>query len=603
MTSTDRRVSHSMLRRVRQWLRENSSPDAESVTVQMAERANTPYDDLRLDPPPRQRTSLLLGGCVAENLASAGKSLSWLLDHQLYQSGLHESPEWPPESVYEAALVVFSLRTVLGQAASRINGIHDADLAYLKHIPEDRLFATAQEVLDALVEKIHASANARLPLFFLSFFEPPQTASGLFQAREGLYPLVRRLNEAMAALLWPKADTHYLEANDLLRAFGDVDVYDGYDVCFAHAGIKVGIDGVQGLSAAILRRIDKMLSVIREEVESVKLIVTDLDNTLWIGVVAEATEIVPHRQTEGWPLGYAEALLICKQRGILLAICSKNDEETTRANFEKVWGGRLQLDDFCSVKINWRPKPENMAQILQETNLLPENVLFIDDNPLEIEEMQQVFPEVRTLTGDPRRWRMELIYAAPFQRARITEESASRTALIRAKMERDRTIQATDREEFLNSLGLTAIVSAIECDSSEYQRAMELLNKTNQFNTTGKRWNDGEMREFLANGGRMFIMQARDRLANHGLIAVALVRESTLVQMVLSCRVFGLGLEEAMLVRLLDMSSVGGSMSAGHRDTGKNATALQFLRRHFLLDQNPVSLASQPQCPAHIHLS
>jgi FkbH-like protein len=165
----------------------------------------------------------------------------------------------------------------------------------------------------------------------------------------------------------------------------------------------------------------------------VKRIITDLDDTLWKGVLAERDDLVPAEHTEGWPLWYVEALLEFKRRGGLLAISSKNDEAPTLDRILKVWGHRLPPSAFCSIKINWEPKSRKIQAILKETNLLASNALFIDDNPRETDEVQWVLPGIRTLTGEPSAWRSVILFSPHTQVARITPESTARTGMAQAK--------------------------------------------------------------------------------------------------------------------------------------------------------------------------
>src|SRR5262249_49050026 len=110
------------------------------------------------------------------------------------------------------------------------------------------------------------------------------------------------------------------------------------------------------------------------QLDMVKLVIVDIDDTLWRGVAVERTEHSPDA-IEGWPLGMAEALGHLKRRGVVLAIVSKNEEKSVTATWPHLFGGRLTLDDFAVRKINYRPKTENIEEILLETNLLSRNVV------------------------------------------------------------------------------------------------------------------------------------------------------------------------------------------------------------------------------------
>jgi FkbH-like protein len=150
-------------------------------------------------------------------------------------------------------------------------------------------------------------------------------------------------------------------------------------------------------------------------------------------------------------------------------------------------------------------------------------------------------------------------------------------------MARDQAAPVQDREAWLQDLGLTLRFDRIaDARHSRYARALELLNKTNQFNTTGQRWSDAEMRVWLGAGGRLLAASAEDRFANHGLIALALLRDNEIVQVVLSCRVFGLGIETALLAEALrQMQEAGYTDYVGRfTATGRNDACRAFWPAH-----------------------
>jgi FkbH-like protein len=547
----------------------------------------------------KKRKMLIFGSCVAEHLACKAKEEGWVAEHILYQSNVSEIPIMQFNRQFDLELLFLSLRAVLGQIAIKLIGFFDADLVYQKGFSADQLLNAGTPIIDSILSRFDSEARQNRPFFVASFLEPPATSSGLFRARnkDGIYFLVRALNDYLANRLTNNSLGYYVELNDLLCAVGDNSVYDGYSLCFAHDGIVAG-PGADLLSNKLFKRLDQMLSVVAAE-QPVKLIITDLDNTLWKGVLAEEEEIVPGDHTEGWPIGYAEALIECKRRGIVLAICSKNEEAQTRANFDKVWYGRIRWEDFAVTRVNWQPKSQNVREILQAVNVLPEHTVFIDDNPLEIAEVTRAFPQIRTLTGDPHAWRMELLYGVPFQVPMLSAESQQRTEAIQAKVQRDSQLASGDREGYLRELGLAVEILAVDQQSPHFARALELLNKTNQFNTTGQRWTAAEMGAFLEEGGRLYALRARDRMTEHGLVGLALLHGELLRQLVLSCRVFGLGLEDALLAKVLEDIPTA-TLYASWQDTGRNATARQFLERHFDLDGDTWRLRKAPVWPEYI---
>lgn len=530
--------------------------------------------DLSVSSLPLLRVALL-GTCMSEQLAVAADQAMWQVSHWLMDSSPFDPPPLFASGDYDAVVIHFTLRTVLGVAQSHLDG----DLFYLRGGSLEVAQDQARAALEQTVERLITGLPADLPIFFLAFAEPPDTTQGLIALPSSLSLklIVQAMNQKLAEITSLRSQTFYVELNDLLRFHGDATISDVYTSHGTHAGF-MGSPASQQLCHEIWERIGGLYRVFKQ-IDPVKLIITDLDNTLWNGVAAEADEVIPWQFTEGWPLGYAEALLACKARGILLAIASKNDDVMVQGLFAKIWGERLRLDDFCSRRINWRSKAETVAEILAETNLLPEHVVFIDDNPLEIAEVKQAFPTLRTLTAPQQHWKHILCYAPETQRKQLSAEAAQRTELIQAKIARDKEAASMDRTSFLRGLELVVEVETLTSTGDQrFMRAFELLNKTNQFNTTGQRWQEAALAEFFAQGGRIYSFSARDKLANHGMIGLVLVQGDELVQLVLSCRVFGLGIETAMLNAV--QSQQAAPLRARWVATGRNQSCQSLYPAH-----------------------
>jgi len=531
----------------------------------------------------------LLGTCMTDKLSRAFDALGDDT-HTYVLSTPHDRVPDAAWETYEAAIVMFNLRELLGDDLSHTRITDDASYAALE--------SRAQSNLKIIIRSVTEAIAGRTPVFFMSLVEPPNSYQGVLlnNRRRSLFSIVSSLNTAMATMLEADAACHYLEINDLMSYFGSRQLSDGYFNHFTHAGFKGRLSKV--FHEAIVVRIWQALTILRSD-RQIKLIVTDLDNTLWKGVLAEMDEIEYSRHIDGWPLGYVEALLEFKRRGGLLAICSKNDHDETVNRFARLWGESLLITDFCSVKIGWQPKSDGIREILAETNLLPANVLFIDDNPREIEEVRSAFPEIRTLSGDEKMWRSYILYSPFTQVARISAESASRTELMAAKTRRDVEALNTSRDDYLRGLKLRLAFHLIRERSDRlYPRAVELLNKTNQFNTTGKRWSDAEIATLLAHSGFMIGLSARDKFGENGLVAVAIIRERTIEQIVLSCRMFGLGVETALLSYIGRMQLAQQALLI---DTGRNKGCASFYRDHGMSERDGKWVAADfPETPPWI---
>ena len=548
--------------------------------LEQQEQQFPPIPSIGIAPAAEQPRLAILGTCLMEGLLRTALAAHWPVRHYLMDSGPHDPVPPLPVGEQDAVLVQLTLRSLL----SLVTDGGDGDLFHLRpDLDWNLLRESTRRPLTAMVERVLAGLPEGIPVFFLSFLEPAPQINGILgrNRQKSLYALIRDLNDALEEQLASHHHAFYLELNDLRLHYGDSTAYDGHVSHFTHGGLLGSRQG-DLIHLGILDKVRAALRILQGE-HPVKLIITDLDNTLWKGVLAEADEIIPLEVTEGWPLGYAEALLACKARGLLLAICSKNDAASTRENFVRVWGRRLRLEDFCSVQTSWEPKPAGIARILAETNILPEHVLFIDDNPLEIAEVSHAYPAMRTLSGDPERWRYTLLHAAETQVAEVSEESARRTELIQAKKAREEAAGSQDRDAWLSSLQLTLRMEVMaDAAHPRYARALELLNKTNQFNTTGQRWSGAEMQDWLASGGALLAASAEDRFAPHGLIALALLRNNVIEQVVLSCRIFGLGIETALLA-----AAVRQIQAAGHpaylgyyTPTGRNDACRDFWSNH-----------------------
>lgn len=545
---------------------------------------------------------LLLGSCQVEHLTLSALRSGHKTSHFLYYSSPHCELPSGDFREYDAAIVGLTLRALLYEAAG-----HAPDVA---HARETWTADFAQEVLERLENNLNDRVGRirervpGIPLFFLSFVEPSFNYSGSLihdPTPRNLTVFMRRANDALQRVLSVHNGCYYLDLNGAMNMVGRAHLFEDGINAFSHNSTisRWGDDldqnriippipiedvfdvhpNINMLHDLVLEQVADSLKTLRRT-DEVKLIILDLDDTLWRGIAAEETN-EDEEKTTGWPLGLVEALLYFKQRGGMLAICSKNDEETTRARFSRIWSDRIVLDDFVSAKINWSPKSENIAAILQEVNLLPDSAVFIDDNPREIDEVQARFPSLRCLGGNHRDWRRIILQAPEMQVAEITQESSHRTQMVKASINRKAVAQTMNRDEWLQSLELRQEVMVVANEQDPlFSRALELLNKTNQFNTTGERWSQEALIAFIRNGGVVLATSLRDKAVNNGVVGVCLINRHEIVQAALSCRVFGLGAEIVLGSIATTLALKAGSVVTGKTiDTGRNAVSRDFFTR------------------------
>jgi len=315
----------------------------------------------------------------------------------------------------------------------------------------------------------------------------------------------------------------------------------------------------------------------------VKLIVVDLDDTLWNGVVGDMDN--PDVSiAEGWPSGLLEALSYFKDRGGLIALVSKNQPDVVKKVWDSFYESRFPLRHFVAVKCGFIPKSQMVAEVLKETQLTDMSVLVIDDNPSERAEIKMAFPKIRILHGYHYYWRKIIMLAAETQVAFISRESSQKTDLLKSQIERQTLMQsAHSRDSFLADLQVKTKLKRLTAqDEQALQRCHELLNKTNQFNTTTVRRSLAEFTQFV-NAHAVYFFQVSDRFTDHGIVGLVLLQGSSIEQFVMSCRVVGLDVEYGVLNLLMDILNA--------RQPGQAVTA-----RMTVADKNLLSRAIFSDC-------
>ena len=290
-----------------------------------------------------------------------------------------------------------------------------------------------------------------------------------------------------------------------------------------------------------------------------KVLVVDLDNTLWGGVIGEdgIDGIKIGVERGGLPFhNLQRALLDLYHRGITLAICSKNNFDDGIAPFEKHPGMLLRSGHFAAMRINWEDKARNLREIAKELNLGLDSLAFLDDNPVERHRVSQELPEVQVLDlpDDPSLYADIVRQSFLFERLTLSEEDSVRSRYYAEERQR-RALQdnATSVHDFYRSLEMETEIDG--ADSPSIRRIAQLTEKTNQFNLTTRRYTE---QQILAMTQRtdcfVYFVKSRDRFGDNGIVGVAIVRIHGSVcevdTFLLSCRVIGRMLEKAMLTHI-----------------------------------------------------
>lgn len=480
-----------------------------------------------------------------------------------------------PSLTVEAARSGLRLNTVLGEFGQLEQPILDpsspiraADPDYLVLLfqptdvsPDavDRIYRTGgsefdalgEELLDRLVSAARTFRDAHeKPVLIANFAVPADLPLGPFDASEpgGVTHRITRLNLELASRLAGEADLYVWDYAGLVAATGARDWADPRMALLARS--PVGAAGQPQLSRHLVRSLDALQN------RPAKCLVLDLDNTIWGGVIGD-DGVAGIQLGDDWPGSPYKALqraaLGLRDRGILLAVVSKNYEEVAAEAFHQHPEMLIGWDDLAAVRINWQPKSVNMHEIAAELNIGVDSLVLFDDNPVERAEVAASIPGARVVDVpiDPAQYRNALLRCGFFDALGLSTEDAGRAEMYKVERQRkDLQREAPSLEDFLASLEMEAEVG--QADDQSMTRIAQLVQKTNQFNISTRRHVPAELQRMSDSTDAVVAwLRVRDRFGDQGLVNVGIVEkrgsEAFLDTFLMSCRVMNRGVEEAMI--------------------------------------------------------
>jgi FkbH-like protein len=311
----------------------------------------------------------------------------------------------------------------------------------------------------------------------------------------------------------------------------------------------------------------RLLGAIRGKAR--KCLVLDLDNTCWGGVIGDdGLDGIRIGQGSGEGeafLAVQHYALDLKRRGVVLAVCSKNDEANALLPFDRHDEMALKRDDIAVFVANWDDKATNLKLIAQTLNIGTDALLFLDDNPAERARVRQMLPEVAVpeVGDDPALYPLAIAHSGWFETVSLTADDARRPEQYRANAVRAQTAQKLGNlDEYLQSLEMVCTMRPF--DGQGRARIAQLINKSNQFNLTTNRYTEAEVAALEADPA-IFTLQVRlsDKFGDNGMIAVAVFRPEgddswACDSWLMSCRVLGRRVEEATLQAVVEAARQSG---------------------------------------------
>ena len=335
------------------------------------------------------------------------------------------------------------------------------------------------------------------------------------------------------------------------------------------------------------RRLDEEMALQRK-----KCLVLDLDNTLWGGVLGEdgIDGIKLGGDYPGKAFSYwQQALLQLSRNGVILAVCSKNNEADVLEAWEKNPHMILRHEHFSALRINWQDKATNLHELAQELNIGLDSMVFVDDNPSECELIRQFLPEVTVLDFPEKPYQLmpffKQLVVQYFRIYQVTDEDKAKTEQYRANaMRQAERGRFADMESYLYSLDLQ--LEIIPADEHNLPRIAQMTQKTNQFNLTTRRYTEADVQQRLDRGWIVYCMSVSDRFGDHGITATVFLEPVddvtiSIDTLLLSCRILGKGIEEAFVKTVFNLLRLDGyrHVEATYLPTAKNIQTADFFDR------------------------
>lgn len=399
-------------------------------------------------------------------------------------------------------------------------------------------------------------------------------------AAQGVVNFTNKLNVMIADYIASKENIYLNDINYLSGLIG-LDNWFSLENWYLYK-YALAVDKIPDLAFGIAKIIKSALG------KNKKSVVLDLDNTLWGGVIGDdGVEGIAIGNEQPAGMSYTEFQSYLKRLtglGIMLNVCSKNEEKIAKQGFTDRKEAPLSVDDFICFKANWEPKHMNIAAIAKEINIGEDSLVFIDDNPAEREIVRKSLPTVTVPeVSCPEDYIKAIDRAGYFEITSFTKDDAKRNEMYKQNAQRAAAESAfTDYNDYLLSLEMTGEIGPFS--TAHCERITQLINKTNQFNFTTRRYAQSEVEEIIADRTNYISAYAKliDKFGDNGittcLIASVEGTNANIDLWVMSCRVFKRHLEYAVFDYLIAKCKEMGvkTITASYLPTAKNVIIKDF---------------------------
>ena len=440
-------------------------------------------------------------------------------------------------------------------------------LGDLFHLPYSGSTSERKSFVEKKLKEIQNLANTftsrtKSKLVIANFGIPTYSSHGIIETKieYGFHQMIEDLNRGLINFFANFDSIYVYDFNGFVSRYGENNVFDYKQFFFGD--MKISLDYIPYLANDLMGYVIGYLGL------SKKCIVLDLDNTLWGGVIGEdgfnGIRLGPEPPGNTY-LEFQRVLLSLYQRGIILAINSKNNFDDALKVIKEHPYMVLREEHFASMRINWNDKVSNVKEIASELNIGVDSVVFFDDDPVNREYMKLNMPQILTadLPQDSSQYAQILKQMNEFSVLNITNEDTKRGKMYVEQHKRDDLKQSTPNlESFLKNLELRLLIKKV--NEFTIPRISQLTLKTNQFNLTTKRYQESDIRKFSEDNKYLVgCLQVEDKFGDNGITGVFIVykdnpKEWFIDTFLLSCRVMGREVEKGMLGYIMSKAKENG---------------------------------------------
>jgi len=360
---------------------------------------------------------------------------------------------------------------------------------------------------------------------------------------------LKRLEVQIKGILSRHTNVFYVDLSDCITQIGINSFYDNR--FWYYSAAPYSLDAFNVIAEKDFKYINALNG------KNKKCLVLDCDNILWGGIIGEdgidGIKLSKHG-TGGGFYDFQQELVNLHSRGVVLALCSKNNEKDVWEVFDMHPEMLLKREHIVEYEINWNDKTDNIKKISESLGLGLDSVVFIDDSPFETDMVREILPQIEVILVDPKQsfdYRQVIGSTGYFDSLQYSTVDRQRAKMYQAELGRRRLQKNSDCiEEFLTKLGMEVTVKF--ADEKSIHRIAQLTQRTNQFNLTTKRYSDADIRKFVDNDTcDVLYLSLKDKYGDAGIVGVVILRSSgntaVIDTFLLSCRVIGRGVENAFL--------------------------------------------------------